>query len=179
MPVEVKMSKKKTIFVEEDEGVTPCTAEGLAKLKALEPGGIHSFGSQTHPADGNAGFIVTTRDKAKELSADKSLEIQIVSYGFVRAKQGFMPAAPVPATQMALERAELDINDVKAIKTHNPFIVNDINMAKNMAQKNLIPHIDFFHAHPPFQLYLLSFLFKIFGISLPDIKLLVEYYYFW
>jgi acetyl-CoA acetyltransferase family protein len=132
MPVEVKVSKKKTILVEEDEGVTPCTAEGLANLKPVEPGGIHSYGTQTHPADGNVGFIVTTREKAKELSADKNIEIQIVSYGFARTKPGFMPAAPVPAAQMALERAGINIGDVKAIKTHNPFAINDINLAKKM-----------------------------------------------
>jgi acetyl-CoA acetyltransferase len=132
MPVEVKVSKKKTILIEEDEGVTPCTAEGLAKLKPVETGGIHSYGAQTHPADGNAGFIVTTREKAKGLSADKNIEIQIVSYGFARTKLGFMPAAPVPAAQMALERAGININDVKAIKTHNPFAINDINLAKKL-----------------------------------------------
>jgi acetyl-CoA acetyltransferase len=132
MPVEVKLSRKKTILVEEDEGVTPCTAEGLARLKTVEPGGIHSFGAQTHPADGNAGFIVTTREKAKELSSDKGIEIQIMSYGFARVKPGFMPAAPAPATEMALDRAGIKINDVKAIKTHNPFAINDINLAKKM-----------------------------------------------
>lgn len=132
MPVEVKVSRKKTLHVEEDEGITPCTAEGLAKLRVVEPDGIHTFGSQTHPADGSAGCIVTTREKAKELSADKSLEIQIVSYGFARVKQGFMPAAPVPATQMALKNAGIDIKDIKAIKTHNPFTINDINLAKQI-----------------------------------------------
>jgi acetyl-CoA acetyltransferase len=33
---------------------------------------------------------------------------------------------------MALKDAGLKIEDMKAIKTHNPFIVNDINMAKRM-----------------------------------------------
>jgi acetyl-CoA acetyltransferase len=33
---------------------------------------------------------------------------------------------------MALKIAGLKIGDMKAIKTHNPFIVNDINMAKKM-----------------------------------------------
>lgn len=130
VPVEIKVSKKKTIVVDQDEGVTPTTAKGLARLKPVEPGGIHTFGSQTHPADGNAGFIVTTRDKAKELSADKNIEVQIISYGFARVKQGFMPAAPVPAAMMALEKAGIAIDDVKAIKTHNPFAINDINLAK-------------------------------------------------
>jgi len=132
MPVEIQVSRKKTITVDEDEGIMPTTAEGLARLKPVEPGGITSFGAQTHPADGNCGFIVTTQDKARELSADPDVEVQVVSTGHSRVKQGFMPAAPVPAAQMALDRAGITINDVKAIKTHNPFTINDINFAKQM-----------------------------------------------
>ena len=129
-PVEVQLSKKKTAMIEVDEGITPTTAEGLAKLKPVEPGGVISFGAQTHPADGNCGFIVTTREKAKALSKDPNIEIQIIAYGFSRAKPGYMAAAPVPASEMALNDAGLKITDMKAIKTHNPFIVNDINFAK-------------------------------------------------
>jgi acetyl-CoA acetyltransferase family protein len=129
-PVEVRLSKKKTAMIEADEGITPTTAEGLARLKPVEPGGVISFGAQTHPADGNCGFIVTTQDKAKALSKDPNIEIQIIAYGFARVKPGYMAAAPVPATQMALEDAGLKITDMKAIKTHNPFIVNDINFAQ-------------------------------------------------
>ncbi|HBF42730.1 MAG TPA: acetyl-CoA acetyltransferase [Desulfobacteraceae bacterium] len=131
-PAEVKVSRKKTIFIEEDEGVTPTSAEGLARLRPVEPGGVHTFGAQTFPADGNCGFIITTQDKAKELSADPNVEIQILSYGFSRAKPGYMAAAPVPAAEMALERAGLKIEDMKAIKSHQPFAINDINMAKKM-----------------------------------------------
>jgi acetyl-CoA acetyltransferase len=129
-PVEVRLSKKKTAMIEADEGITPTTAEGLARLKPVEPGGVISFGAQTHPADGNCGFIVTTREKAKAFSKDPNIEIQIIAYGFARVKPGYMAAAPVPATQMALEDAGLKITDMKAIKTHNPFIVNDINFAQ-------------------------------------------------
>ena len=131
-PVDVRVSKKETISVEADEGVTHTTAEGLARLKPVEPGGVHTFGAQTFPADGNAGIIVTTRDKAKELSADPNIEIQVVSYGFSRAKKGFMALAPVPAAEMALENAGITVKDLKAVKTHQPFAVNDINMAAKM-----------------------------------------------
>jgi acetyl-CoA acetyltransferase len=131
-PAEVRLGKKQTKLVEQDEGVTPTTAEGLAKLRPVEPGGVHSFGAQTFPADGNCGFIVATRDKAKELSANPAVEIQIVSYGFSRVKPGFMAAAPVPAAQMALDNAGLKITDMKAIKSHNPFATNDVNFAKKM-----------------------------------------------
>jgi acetyl-CoA acetyltransferase family protein len=131
-PVEVRVSKKQTIMVEEDEGITPSTAEGLAKLKPVEPNGVLTFGAQTHPADGNCGFIVTTREKAKELSTDPKTEIQIMSYGFARAKKAYMAQAPVPAAQMALKKAGLTIKDIKAVKTHNPFAVNDIYMSQQM-----------------------------------------------
>ena len=131
-PVEVKVGKKEIKRVEEDEGVTPTTAEGLAKLSPVEPGGVHSYGAQTHPADGNAGFILTTREKAKELSADPKVEIQFVSYGFARAPKGYMAEAPVPAAEMALRDAGITVKDLKAVKTHSPFIVNDIYMSRMM-----------------------------------------------
>jgi len=129
-PPEVTVNRKKTKLVEEDEGWTPTTAEGLAKLKPVVAGGCLSFGAQTFPADGNCGFIVTTKGKAKELSADPALEIQIISYGYARVKPMFMPAAPIPAAEMALANAGLKIGDIKAVKTHNPFAVNDIAFSR-------------------------------------------------
>jgi len=134
-PAEVRISKKKTMLVEEDEGVTPCTEEGLSRLKPVIPGGVLSFGCQTFPADGNCGVVVTTQEKARELSADPSLPIQILSYGYSRTKPGYMAAAPVPASKMALEHAGLKITDMKIIKTHNPFIVNDIYFSQQMGIK--------------------------------------------
>ena len=131
-PAEVRISKKKVLIIEEDEGITPSTKEGLAALKPVEPDGILTYGAQTHPADGNCGFIITTREKAKELSADPAKDIKIVSYGFSRVGKARMAAAPVPAAEMALKNAGLNVKDMKAIKTHNPFAVNDINMAKKM-----------------------------------------------
>lgn len=131
-PVEVKRSKKKTVLVEDDEGITPCTREGLAGLRPVLPDGVHTFGSQTHPADGHCAVIVTTREKAQELSADPGVEVQLVSYGYARAKKGYMAMAVVPAVRMALEKAGIGINDVKAIKTHNPFAANDVYLSQQM-----------------------------------------------
>lgn len=131
-PAEYKISKKKTGLLEADEGVTPTTAEGLAKLQPVIPGGVHSFGAQTYPADGNCGFIVTTQDKARELSTDKNVEIQILSYGYARAEKAHMAMAVVPAAKMALDKAGIGIKDVKAIKTHNPFTANDLYLANVM-----------------------------------------------
>ena len=131
-PVTVDISKKKTLTLEKDEGILPTTREGLDGLKPVLPGGVHTFGAQTHPADGNCGLIVTTKEKAKELSRDASKDARIVSYGFSRAKKGFMAMAVVPAAQMALANAGISIKDVKVIKTHNPFAANDIYLADQM-----------------------------------------------
>ena len=116
-PAEVSLSRKKTALVELDEGVTPCTGQGLAALRPVLADGTHTFGAQTHPADGNCGVVVTTRERARTMSADAGLEIRVVSYGYARAKKGFMAMAVVPAVRMALERAGISMNDAKVIKT--------------------------------------------------------------
>jgi acetyl-CoA acetyltransferase len=41
-----------------------------------------------------------------------------------------MPQAPVPAARRALEQAGRRIDEMAAIKTHNPFAVNDIVFAR-------------------------------------------------
>ncbi|MGE5256772.1 MAG: thiolase family protein [Hyphomicrobiales bacterium] len=131
-PVMIKVSKKQTIMLAADEGVMETTAEGLAGLKPVLPDGVHTFGAQTHPADGNCGVIVASRDKARSLSADPSVEIQVVSYGYARVKPAFMAAAVYPAAQMALDGAKIKAKDVKAIKTHNPFAANDVFLARKL-----------------------------------------------
>jgi acetyl-CoA acetyltransferase len=131
-PVEVQLSKKKSLTVEADEGVTPSTAEGLAALKPVLPEGVHTFGAQTFPADGNSGLCVTTRERARELSADPGVEVRIVAYGYARTKKAHMAAAVAPSAQMALDNAGIRVGDLAAVKTHNPFAANDIAMAREL-----------------------------------------------
>ena len=131
-PVEVQLSKKKTVTVEADEGIFPSTKEGLAALRPVLPDGVHTYGTQTYPADGNCGVSVTTREVARELSADPKVEIRVVSYGFSRTKKGFMAAAVAPSAQAALDDAGIKAMDVGVIKTHNPFSSNDLVMARVM-----------------------------------------------
>ena len=131
-PIEFKVGKRETGLLDSDEGITPTSKEGLEKLKPVIPDGVHTFGSQTHPADGNCGIIVTTREKAQELSTDSNIEIKVISYGYSRAPKAHMAMSPVPAAKMALEKAGLDVKDIKTIKTHNPFAANDIYMANEL-----------------------------------------------
>jgi len=137
LPIEVRdpSGRKVLATVEGDEGVYPTTAEGLAKLKPVLEGGTVTYGTQTHPADGNCAIIVTTREKARELSRDPEIEIQVLSWGEGRAKKGYMAQAMVPAARQAISRAGLTIEDLKVIKTHNPFAVNDIYFSREMGVK--------------------------------------------
>ncbi len=127
-PLEVMdaSGRKVVATVKDDEGVFPTTREGLAKLKPVLEGGSVTYGGQTFPADGNAAVILTTREKARALSRDANIAVQLRAIGSARAQKGFMAQAVVPAAQNALARAGVTIGDVRAIKTHNPFAVNDI-----------------------------------------------------
>jgi acetyl-CoA acetyltransferase len=137
MPIEVKDARGRKVLatVDGDEGVFPTTAEGLARLRPVLEGGTVTYGTQTHPADGNCGVIVTTQERARELSRDPKIEIQLLSYGEAKAKKGYMAMAVVPAARQALSRASITIEDVKVIKTHNPFAVNDIYFCREMGVK--------------------------------------------
>lgn len=129
LPVEGKAGKKPW-KLETDEGVHPASREGMVGLKPVLEGGTVTYAAQTHPADGNAGMIVTTRERARELSADPKLEVRVLSFGASRVAKGFMPQAPVPAARQALERAGISFGELKAIKTHNPFAVNDLYFSR-------------------------------------------------
>jgi acetyl-CoA acetyltransferase family protein len=133
-PIEVKDSggRKTLQTVTGDEGVFPTTAEGLAKLKPVIEGGTVTFGTQTHPADGSAAMIVTTKEKAAALARDRGVTVRLVSYGEGRAARGFMAMANVPAARQALERAGVRMREVRAVKTHNPFAVNDVYLAREL-----------------------------------------------
>ncbi|MFY9733797.1 MAG: thiolase family protein, partial [Rhodoplanes sp.] len=47
-----------------------------------------------------------------------------------RTEKGHMPMAVAPACRAALDAAGLAIGDVDAVKSHNPFAVNDIAFVK-------------------------------------------------
>jgi acetyl-CoA acetyltransferase family protein len=131
-PLEVREPSGRRVVasLDDDEGITPTTAESLARLKPVTDGGTVTRGSQTHPADGNCGMVVTGRDRARELSRDPGVEVQLLSFAQARVKPAFMPLAPVPAARSALDEAGLRIFDVTGIKTHNPFAVNDVYFAR-------------------------------------------------
>lgn len=112
--------------MEADEGIFPTTKEGLARLKPATEGGTVTFGGQTHPSDGTCAMILTTPERARDLSRDNRVRIRFRAFGQGRVDMAQMPLAPIAAAKKVLANADLKITDMKAIKSHNPFAVNDI-----------------------------------------------------
>ena len=134
-PLEVKDARGKKVVatVTGDEGVHPTNAQGLATLRPVVEGGSVTFGTQTHPADGNAGILLTAgRDRARGVSPKGAVDVQLLSYGQARVKKGFMPMAVAPAAAQALHRAGITADQLGSITSHNPFAVNDVYLAREL-----------------------------------------------
>ncbi|MBS0305361.1 MAG: thiolase family protein, partial [Proteobacteria bacterium] len=85
--------KKVAATLAGDEGVSQSTPEGLARLAPVMAGGSVTYGGQTHPADGNAGLVVCTRERARELAADPRIAVRLHGFGLARAALAYMPEA--------------------------------------------------------------------------------------
>lgn len=129
VPVEIPRKRRDPLVVDADEGVRPLQADEIAKLRPVMADGVHTFATQTHPADGCAGALVATAARARELSGGEGVA-RVLATGFARVGKSHMPEAPVPAALAALDAADLRIDDVDAVTTHNPFAVNDLYFAK-------------------------------------------------
>lgn len=134
IPFEVPDGRfRKTVGVMSgDEGVVATSAEKMARLRPVREGGTVTYAGQTHPADGNAGMIVSTEERARAISSDPNIGIRIVAFGQARVEMAYMPSAPIPASRQALTRAGISADQLSAIKSHNPFAVNDIIFAREM-----------------------------------------------
>jgi acetyl-CoA C-acetyltransferase len=123
--VPAQLPGRRPELVEGDTGVRPTAADSLRSLKPVVEGGVITFGTQTHPADGAAGVLVTTEQRARRLGRDGAF-VRVLAFGSARVEKARMPKAPVPAAQRALSDAGLKPEQLDVITTHNPFAVNDL-----------------------------------------------------
>jgi len=72
IPVTVGRGRK-VHDIDADHGIRPTTLEGLAALEPVQPDGVVSYGSQTHPADGTAGMVITTAKQARRPRGRRAL----------------------------------------------------------------------------------------------------------
>ncbi len=114
--------------VEEDIGVRKVSLQSLQAMGELDT--CVTGGSQTHASDGMATLLVTTEEKAKELSPKPEVDIQFIGKTEVRGGPNMMPETPALAVKKLLERTTLTMDDMAVVKNHNPFALNDVVFAK-------------------------------------------------
>ncbi|MCK4236974.1 MAG: thiolase family protein [Candidatus Krumholzibacteria bacterium] len=115
-------------MIDSDAGVRKLTLKGLREMRELDT--CVTSGTQTHASDGMATLLVTSKEKAKELSLRPEIDIQFVAKAEVRTYPSFMSEAPVLAVQKLLKRTGLKMKDMVVAKNHNPFAVNDVIFSK-------------------------------------------------
>jgi acetyl-CoA acetyltransferase len=115
--------------VDDDYGVRKyLSVEELKRERQLDT--CVAAGGQTHASDGMFTILVTTKEKAKELSPRPEITIQLIASAEYRSEAGFMPDAPAFAVQKLFQRTDLTIADITAVYNHNPFAINDVIFAK-------------------------------------------------
>ena len=129
VPLEVLNMQGQVIGrVDDDTGVRKISLGALRAMRELDT--CVTGGSQTHASDGMACLLVTTAERARELSPRPEVDIRLVGKTEVRTAPGLMPEAPALAVQRLLARVGLTMADMAVVKNHNPFAVNDVIFAK-------------------------------------------------
>jgi acetyl-CoA acyltransferase len=108
--------------VSQDEGVRRGgTVEGLSKLKTVfkPEGGTITAGNSSQISDGSAALLMTTSEKAAELGLTPIVRVHTAV--LAGADPVIMLTAPIPATQKALARSGLRVDEIGAYEVNEAF----------------------------------------------------------
>lgn len=118
--LEVAVERGKTVLFEKDEHPRKTTLESLAKLKpAFVKDGTVTAGNSSGINDGAAALLLVSEDVVKANNL-KPLA-RVVSSAAAGVEPAYMGIGPVPATQKALKRAGLKINDIGLAELNEAF----------------------------------------------------------
>lgn len=98
------------------------TMESLAYLKTpFRPHGNITAGNSAGLNDGATASLLAAEDVAEELGLP--VKMRLVSYAFAGVEPEVMGIGPVPATEKALAKAGLTIDDIQAFEVNEAFAV--------------------------------------------------------
>ncbi|RSD24024.1 thiolase family protein [Mesobacillus subterraneus] len=121
MPIEVTLENGEKTWLSEDsgprEGTTP---EVLAGLKTVfkEDGVIHA-GNSSQISDGAGAILLMSREKAEELGLKPRFKVH--TRVVVGSDPTLMLTGPIPATEKALKKAGLKIEDIDVFEVNEAF----------------------------------------------------------
>lgn len=123
---------KEPVTIERDEHPRPdTTAADLAKLRpAFREGGSVTAGNSSGINDGACALLLTTPEKARELGLTPIA--RILSSAVAGVDPAIMGTGPVPATQKALARAGLTIDQIDLGELNEAFAVQVLACCKDL-----------------------------------------------
>ena len=141
VPVMIK-KKKEMVEFKVDEGPRPgTTAEGLAKLRAINPNGVVTAGNASSINDGAAAIVVMSEEKAKELGVKPMATFVAGALGGV--DPSIMGVGPVASTKKVLEKTGMKIEDFDIIEANEAFAAQSVAVGRDLGidvEKQLNPN---------------------------------------
>ncbi|MEV5647095.1 acetyl-CoA C-acetyltransferase [Nocardia sp. NPDC052254] len=120
VPVEVTDRKGKVTTFDRDEGIRPdTTAESLAKLRAVTPGGVVTAGNASQQNDAAAAVLVVAEDRLDELGLEPIGFLE--GWTAVGCDPALMGLGPVPAVQKLFARTGLGFDDFDLVELNEAF----------------------------------------------------------
>jgi acetyl-CoA C-acetyltransferase len=121
--------------LEKDETIRPqTTLEGLASLKTVQEGGVITAGVASQNCDGAAALLIASEQAVKDHGLKPRARIHHIS---VRADDPvLMLTAPIPATEYALKKAGMSVNDIDLFECNEAFASVPMAWMKELG----IPH---------------------------------------
>jgi len=107
----------------------------LEKLAALKPvfkpsGGTVTAGTSSALSDGASAMIIMSAERAQALNLQPKAKVKSMAVAGV--DPAIMGYGPVPATQKALKRAGLDINDIEYAELNEAFAAQSLPVLKDL-----------------------------------------------
>jgi acetyl-CoA C-acetyltransferase len=119
LSIEAPNADGQNVVVDKDQGLRETTLEGLAKLKPVIEGGIHTAGTSSQISDGAAAVLWMSADKAMALGLKPRARIktQIV----VGTDPYYLLDGPVDATRAILAKSGMKMSDIDIIEINEAF----------------------------------------------------------
>ena len=132
VPVDIPGKKGKGTVVDRDEGPRPDTSlEKLASLPAVfRKGGSVTAGNSSSLNDGAAGILIMSEESAHQLGLKPMA--RILSTGIAGVDPRYMGIGPVPATQKALHKAGLQLNDIEIVELNEAFAAQSLAVVRDL-----------------------------------------------
>lgn len=143
--------KKGTVRFARDEAPRPdTTMETLAKLRpAFRPDGSITAGNAPGLNSGAAAMLVAHRGFAE--AHDIEPFARLVAFGVAAVEPGMFGLGPVPAVQIALERAGWKLGDIDRVEINEAFAAVPIAVAQELGLPHDIINVEggaIAHGHP-------------------------------